>query len=47
MKEFLPIESPFTGPADDSNRCKPRSCLKDGLTPLLEKSGPSPDIMKV
>ncbi|GFG36223.1 hypothetical protein Cfor_11304, partial [Coptotermes formosanus] len=47
MKEFSPIESPFTGAADDLNRCKPRSTLKDGSAPLLEKSGPSPDIMKV
>jgi hypothetical protein len=47
MKEFSPIESPFNGGADDSNRCKSRSSLKDSFSPLLDKSGPSPEIMKV
>jgi len=47
MKEFSPVESPFSGGADDSNRYKPRSSLEDSFTPLLDKSGPSPDIKKV
>lgn len=47
MKEFSPVESPFSGGADDSNRYKPRSSLEDSCMPLLDKSGPSPDIKKV
>jgi sodium-independent sulfate anion transporter 11 len=47
MKEFSPVESPFSGGADDSNGYKSRSSLKDSFSPLLDKSGPSPDIMKL
>jgi hypothetical protein len=47
MKEFSPIALPFSGGADDLHNCEPRSSLKDSSLPLLEKSGPSPDIMKL
>jgi hypothetical protein len=47
MKEFLPIEAPFSGGADDSSRCKSSGNLKDSYPPLLDKCGPSPDIMKM
>jgi hypothetical protein len=50
MKECPSFESPFSGgvtykSADDTNVLKSRS--NDSCTPLLDKSGPPPEIVKV